>query len=309
MTDDLADDVAVDLGRPARRRSTGEVGTAFAPFRDAHVHLGLIGAADLRAGGIAGAVDLGWSPDVVDLAAAAPIPVSYAGSFLTAPGGYPSDRDWAPEGSTFAVAGPDAAADAVERQRSNGASLIKVVLNSEAGPVLAPATLAAIVEASPVPVVAHVQGVGLLEVALDAGVRVLAHTPWTERIPDHLVARAAHSQRWISTLDIHGYGTANPGQHTAVDNLRRFHDAGGEVLYGTDLGNGELPTGLNPRELRLLRDAGLRPRALVHALTASFAGLPTGGLLTFIPGRPTHDTVAWLTGAAVVHVDELEMTR
>ncbi|WP_082748875.1 amidohydrolase family protein [Nocardioides jensenii] len=305
MTDDRAD----ELGRPARRRSTGEVGTAFAPFRDAHVHLGLIGAVDLRAGGIAGAVDLGWSSDVVDLADAAPVPASYAGSFLTAPGGYPSDRAWAPAGSTHAVAGPEEAVDAVERQLANGASLIKVVLNSEAGPVLDAVTLTAIVAASPVPVVAHVQGPGLLEVALEAGVQVLAHTPWTEPVPDDLVVRAAASQRWISTLDIHGYGTATPEQDTAVDNLRRFHDAGGEVLYGTDLGNGDLPVGLNSRELALLHEAGLRPRALIHALTASFADLPTGGLLAFIAGLPTHDTVAWLTGAAVVHVDELELIR
>ncbi|KQY63714.1 hypothetical protein [Nocardioides sp. Root140] len=291
-------------GRLVRHLPTGEEGTAFPVFRDHHVHLGLVGYDALSDGGIGAVVDLGWSPDIVDLADAARIPVAYAGCFLTAPGGYPSDRAWAPEGSTRTVADPSQAAAAVAEQVDLGASLVKVVLNNEAGPVLDTATLAAVVDASPVPVVAHVQGPGMLRVALDAGVAVLAHTPWTERASDDEIARSARSQRWISTLDIHGYGTSSPEQDTAVDNLSRFHAAGGEVLYGTDLGNGDLPVGLNERELALLVRAGLRPRALVHALVAPFAGPAVSDRLSFVPGSPGHDAAAWLSRARVVAADE-----
>ena len=50
---------------------------------------------------------------------------------------------------------------------------------------------------------------------------------------------------------------ASPEIRTALDNLRRFHAAGGTVIYGTDLGNGAIPAGIHTRELRLIREAGL----------------------------------------------------
>lgn len=294
------------VGSLARNLSSGETGTAFPIFRDAHVHLGLSSYDNLVDRGIGGVVDLGWSHEVRDMAAQAPFAVAYAGCFLTAVDGYPSRRAWAPPGSVRVVTGPDDGALAVDEQIRAGASLIKVTLNSAAGPVLDLATVTAIVAASPVPVVAHVEGPGGVATALDAGVQVLAHTPWTERVSDDLVSRAAASQRWISTLDIHGYGAPTPEQDIAVDNLRRFHDRGGDVLYGTDLGNGDLPAGLNARELSLLARAGLRNKALIHALTAPFAGLATGDRLTFVPGLPDHDLPAWLMQARVVRADELE---
>jgi hypothetical protein len=66
-----------------------------------------------------------------------------------------------------------------------------------------------------------------------------------------VVAEAVEAgQAWVSTLDIHGYGTPSADQDRAVDNLARFRAAGGRVLYGTDLGNGPLPPTLNLREDR-----------------------------------------------------------
>ncbi|KRF17757.1 hypothetical protein ASG90_05265 [Nocardioides sp. Soil797] len=303
-----------DAGKLVRHRATGEVGTVFPTFRDAHVHLGLIDATALSDSGIGAAVDLGWSPDIARIAAQAPVPVAYAGCFLTAPGGYPSDRAWAPAASVRPVAGVDDAAAAVNEQVERGASLIKVTLHRDAGPILDATTLAAIVAAAgrPVgggaelPVVAHVEGAGMAELALAAGVGVLAHTPWTEHLADDVIARAAAAQRWISTLAIHD---ATPGQEVAQDNLRRFHAAGGEVLYGTDLGNGDLPNGLNPHELELLHAAGLRHRAVLHALTTPFPQAVAGDRATFVPGSPDHDLVAWLAGAVVVRRDELSQAR
>ncbi|WP_139315864.1 hypothetical protein [Cellulosimicrobium sp. CUA-896] len=71
----------------------------------------------------------------------------------------------------------------------------------------------------------------------------------------------------MSTLDIHGWGAPTPEQDVAIDNVRRFVAAGGTVVYGTDLGNGPLPLGVNRRELRALAAAGLDAEALLHALT------------------------------------------
>jgi imidazolonepropionase-like amidohydrolase len=290
------------MGRQVRRRSTGEVGTAYAPFRDAHVHLGLIDPAGLPGGGIGAVVDLGWSPEIAALAA--PVPVTYAGCFLSAPDGYPSDRSWAPRASTAFVASPAEAGPAVRQQLDLGAGVIKVTLNRDAGPVLDLATLVAIVSAADrVPVVAHAQGPGMVELALAGGVAVLAHSPWTHRLDDEVIAEVvAAGQRWISTLDIHGYGASTPDRARAGDNLARFHAAGGTVVYGTDLGNGPLPVGLNLREIEGLREAGLTDADIIDALTSTWpVPLPTDRA-TFVPAG----SVGALDGATVVPTNDLE---
>lgn len=241
-------------------------------FIDHHVHLGLVDASELAGSEITGVVDLGWDPSVVGLADAARgsgLRVDVAGRFLTAPDGYPSDRAWAPQGSVGFVADPSEAETVVAAQRELGASGIKLVLNRDDGPVPDLATLEAVVRAADgLPVVAHCQGAGMVELALAAGVGVLAHTPWTHRLDDAVIEECARAgQRWISTLDIHGYGERTPEQARAVDNVGRFHRAGGTVLYGTDLGNGPLPLGLNQRELDLLGEAGLTDDDVTAALT------------------------------------------
>jgi hypothetical protein len=64
-----------------------------------------------------------------------------------------------------------------------------------------------------------------------------------------------------------------------VGNLRRFVEHGGTVRYGTDLGNGPLPAGVNLRELQALRSTGLTPDAILTSMTE--AGSPE---ITWIPG-------------------------
>ena len=260
-------------------------------FADHHVHLGLVDASGLAASGIGRVVDLGWSDEVVALAQAAPVPAAYAGRFVAAPGGYPSASSWAPPRCTSEVAEPRDAAEAVAHQVALGASLVKTTLNRDAGPVPDVATLSAVVAAAAeagLPVVAHAQGPGMVELALAGRVPALAHTPWTHRLDDEVVAEAVDAgQAWISTLDIHGYGTTSPDQERAVDNLARFHAAGGRVLYGTDLGNGPLPEALNLRELGLLAGAGLTDDDLLAALTDPwpFAEQPTDSQ-TEVPDGP-----------------------
>lgn len=203
---------------------------------------------------------------------------------------------------------------AVAQQLAAGATLVKVALNSEDGAVIDDDTLHAIVEyahSRAAEVVAHVQGAGQAQRAFAAGVDRLAHTPWTEKLSDALIDEMAQPNSrflagrhsWISTLDIHGYGQRGPDFERASDNLHRFHTAGGTVRYGTDLGNGDLPPGLNQRELTALQDAGVRYDALLRSLC-----LPSfGSTVSYLPTVPLANTdlASWLMTATVVSAHEL----
>ncbi|MBU4465097.1 MAG: hypothetical protein KKH75_04535, partial [Actinobacteria bacterium] len=287
----------------------GERGTLLPPLTDHHVHLHLIDERPLATHGIAAVLDLGGFPD--DLARRGPDRVPharYAGAFLTAPGGYPSGRTWAPPATVREVEpGADAAA-AVAAQAGRGASVIKVCLNAS-GPIFDHATLAAVVEAAHrrgLPVVAHAEGVGMTDLAIDAGIDALAHTPFSERLSPETIARAiASGQRWISTLAIHrGKNLA-----TASAQLAAFVRAGGQVLYGTDLGNGDLPVGVNAREIVGLQRSGLHGDALLATLTDPWpAQEPINDVVTFVPGDApvsSGEIPEWLASARVVSAEEV----
>jgi hypothetical protein len=289
-------------------------GAVLPGFVDAHAHIGLIDAAALRAGGIAAAHDLGWDPEVARTWADDPdLPaVRFAGAFITATDGYPSDRGWAPEAAIEMVSTPADARAAVDRQLQAGATFIKVALNADAGPVLDDETLRAVVGHTHVrghEVVAHTEGVGQAARAFEAGVDRLAHAPWSERLPDELLAAMAGPkartlsgvQSWVSTLDIHGWGEFTEEFVIARDNLRRFHAFGGTIVYGTDLGNGPLPNGVNERELRALIAAGISEVGIVRAMTPTHFG----SAISYLPGGHDDDICAWLASASVITADQL----
>ncbi|MET0303593.1 MAG: hypothetical protein ABW040_06050 [Microbacteriaceae bacterium] len=302
-----------------RRGLTGEHGVSLPAFVDHHAHLHLIDDRALTAGGIAGVLDLGGDPVALARLPRRAVPRrAYAGAFLTVPGGYPSGRSWAPDAVVREVSDPSlhpgvagGAATAVDEQASFGASVIKVALNSAAGPVFDAETLAAVVTAARergLPVVAHTEGEGMPRLALRAGADALAHTPFTETVGPRFIATAvATGQRWISTLDIHRDHPV--ARAHAIANLAAFSAAGGTVLYGTDLGNGDLPVGVNSRELAALHDAGLPGPAIVAALTDPWPLAPgSGAIATFVPGTPpdaAEDLPVWLAEATVVLTEEL----
>jgi hypothetical protein len=91
-----------------------------------------------------------------------------------------------------------------------------------------------------------------------------------------------------------------------VDNLAAFHAAGGRVLYGTDLGNGPLPVGLNLREVALLRLAGLDDDAVLAALGAAWPAPLDRDLVTFLPGSADQGLLSRLPQAVVVPSLEIE---
>jgi imidazolonepropionase-like amidohydrolase len=227
--------------------------------------------------GVTAVRDLAWpADDVFSMVEASEGPsfngpmVRAAGPMLTCPGGYPSRAAWAPPGTAREVRGAAEATEAVRDLLARGASVLKVALNTDAGPTLSDEEITAACDAAhaaSVAVTAHVQGKGQAARALGAGVDEFAHCPWSERLPDELIGAAARRMRIVSTLDIHSYGRDTPELQVATDNLRRFVAAGGAVTYGTDLGNGPIPPGIHVGEAFHLVRAGLRPEGVLAALT------------------------------------------
>jgi imidazolonepropionase-like amidohydrolase len=244
---------------------------------DRHVHIELADPVAVLRGGVTAVRDLAWPPDRSFALADASELVSFngplvraVGPMLTAPGGYPTLAGWAPEGTGRELHGPEDAAAMVAELAARGAVAIKVSLNTEEGPTPTDAELTALVDAARiagVPVTAHAQGQGQVERALGAGIDELAHAPWSYRLSEDTLTAAAGRMRFVSTLDIHGRGHRSPALEIAIDNLRRFHAAGGTVVYGTDLGNGPIPAGIHVRELEWLAEAGLDPDDVASALT------------------------------------------
>jgi len=281
-------------------------------FTDHHVHLQLVDATLLADSMLGRVVDLGGNPEVLarlavhnsartsqnDTSAAfsdqaagvlaesctPPAAIEFAGAFLTPPGGYPSDREWAPAGSFREVATVEDAARAIAEMADAGASRIKVASNSDAGPVFDDELLRTIIELAAgrdLPVVVHAQGPGEAQRAARLGAHALAHAPFTERLTDDEIAEQAASLSWISTLAIHD----GPERATAIDNVGRFHAAGGTVLYGTDMGNGPTPVDVNPREIEALREAGVDGVDLLRALAPADPLDPASALFV-LPSTP-----------------------
>jgi imidazolonepropionase-like amidohydrolase len=247
-------------------------------FVDHHVHVEHTDVHALLAGGLSGVRDLGASPGTIfDLAwrsvTSPRLPrITAAGPILTADNGYPSDRDWAQGGICQAIRGPAEARIAVRVLAGMGAAAIKLALHSETSGNLTDEELHTIVRTAHLlglTVVAHAEGADEPGRAQRAGVDELAHTPWTTRLDDRTIRACAASMTWLSTVDIHGWGTYTRERRTALDNLRRFRGAGGRIRYGTDLGNGPLPAGVNDRELDALADAGCTPHEVLAAIATS----------------------------------------
>lgn len=281
-------------------------GVVIGLFTDHHVHLQLVDHTLLVPSRLGRVVDLGadpvWVAEVSRHNSGDPEPdddetdvlgsesavspelrrpvVEYAGPFLTAPGGYPSDRAWTPTGAVREIADAADAARTVDELAAAGVSLIKVVAHSDAGPVLDDDTFRAVVHQAAVhhlPVVAHAEGVGQAQRAVRLGATRLAHAPFSERLSDAEIARQAVSASWISTLAIHDGDALG----LAIDNVRRFAAAGGEVLYGTDMGNGDTPVDLREAEIDALRAAGVDGIDLLACLSP--ADPLAGGPLLLLP--------------------------
>jgi hypothetical protein len=285
-------------------------------FCDSHVHLGLVNPAELRPHGIARVLDLGWDPEISRHWPAGAhfggLTVDIAGPILTARGGYPGTSGWAPAAAAREINTAADAESALAHILSIGGRVAKIALNSDAGPVWPDDLLTAVVSIAHragLPVIAHPEGAGQAERALTVGVDTLAHTPWTENIDDELLRQMTGRMSWISTIDIHGWGDYGADFDRAVSNLERFASFGGRVHYGTDLGNGPVPVGLNRRELDALCACLPDGDSVIGSLGGILPPLDQPLAVSFIPG-PAYDSstglVDWLCTSVVVAVTHLE---
>lgn len=246
------------------------MGSVLPGLVDAHVHLGLVDHARLANSPVVEVHDLGWVPGAAEgwRAAIGPsVKIEAAGPFHTAPGGYPQGRSWAPDGSVRGLTSAFDALQAVSAVVASGAHTLKVTLHT-GGPRLSEDLLHTLVQAAhaaQLTVSAHAEGPGQAVAAAQAGVDVLVHTPWTEKIEDDWLAAMAGKVTWISTFAIH----EEPAREVALDNARRFVALGGTLRYGTDMGNGPTPVGVNEAEILCLGEAGLAGDALLTALTGA----------------------------------------
>jgi hypothetical protein len=276
-------------------------GTIMPGIVDRHVHLGLVDAAALADTPVIEVHDLGWVPRIARGWKINPPTgglIKIAGPFLTAAGGYPSDRAWAPSGSVLGLAKPTDGVRAVEEAAASGHDLIKVVLHS-GGPLLDDPTLRAAVRAAHrhgLPVGIHAEGGGQARRAFEAGADVLVHVPWTESLPDELLEAMAGSMTWISTFAIH----AEADRDRALDNGRRFIRLGGRLYYGTDMGNGPTPAGHRPEEISALGEAGLAGNALRVSLTGPSEGRLLAAAAVYAPlplPNTADEVVVWMNRA------------
>lgn len=271
----------VEAAGPAAGLTPGEQEVVLDGFMmpavaDRHVHIELSDPMAVLMRGVTAVRDLGWPADsIFPLADASEMPsfsgplIRAVGPMLTGVGGYPTKAIWAAPGTGREIASTDDAVAVVTELAARGAAAIKVSLNSDAGATPSDAELMAICDTAhglDLQVTAHAEGEGQVGRALGAAVDELAHTPWTHRLSDDLMAAAAQRLRIVSTLDISSFGRDTPEVRIALDNLRRFHIAGGKIIYGTDLGNGSVPPGIHTREAKLLAEAGLEYEEVLESM-------------------------------------------
>lgn len=301
----IAPDGTVDqIGPPARVpipvgvRVIGAAHTWVGPgIVDAHVHLAFGAAYEALRGGVVGVRDLG-APRAAALRVRTghrrPRPgapyVGVAGPILTAAGGYPS-RSWGANGFASFLTTPAQARLVVRGLAGDGVDVVKVAAErgpDGAWPVPRTAVLRAVVDAAHdagLKVVAHALTAEAVGKVLDAGVDELAHTP-VELLPEAMVEQvAAAGVPVVSTLQT--FFSSGEGRSAAA-NAAALHRAGVRLVYGTDLGNAGTRTGVDPRELDRLADAGLGRLGALRAATVGSAGVAGVRLRTGLleRGRP-----------------------
>jgi imidazolonepropionase-like amidohydrolase len=162
------------------------------------------------------------------------------------------------------------AADTVRSTLNGGADIVKLFTGSWVSrqrvvPMPVPVASAAVAEAHRRGrlVFAHPSDVAGLDVALDARVDVLAHAvdDATGLSPAHRERMRAENVALVPTLTL----LASDGRRDVLDQVRDYARAGGQVLFGTDVGY--LPDYDPVREYELMEAAGLTWRQILASLT------------------------------------------
>ena len=185
------------------------------------------------------------------------------------------------------VGTPDAAAQRARRQLENGADGVKIftgaIVGGEVGvmPMALAAAKAVVAEAhrQGKPAFAHPSNQKGIDVAIESGVDVLAHTtpddgqPWSAELVERLTS---HDVALIPTLTLWRVASGPIGlpaekiERTialAQQQLGAFAAAGGEVLFGTDIGYTQAVD--TSEEYRLMQGAGLTFEQILASLTTA----------------------------------------
>ena len=243
-----------------------------------------------------------------------------AGPMVTVPGGYPTVPWGSP--SALPVTSPEDARKKTIGLLDDGADIIKIALDSGASfnqdiPKLSFKEARAITDVAHrrgTIVSAHVLVSEALEYALDTGVDDIAHMV-LDKPSDDLIKRVVDQGiYWVPTLELWHGVRQNLGD-SAIENLRRFVQAGGLVALGTDYEgyNCEFDLGMPIREIRWMKQAGMTPMQIILAATKNASqvcnlGHKIGTLekgkiadILIVKGNPLEDVESLLKVRMVIH--------
>lgn len=235
---------------------------------------------------------------------------------------------------SFEVGTPDLAAQRVRQQLAAGADGVKLFTGAIVGPPqgVLPMQLdvakAAAAEAhrSGKPVFAHPSDLAGLRVAIDSDADILAHaTPddgleWTPQLVQDL---KAHNLALIPTLTLWKVELKRAGQSDAAAaafaalaqrQLKTYADAGGDIIFGTDVGYIDVFD--TTEEYRLMSGAGLSFTQILASLTttpsARFGFASKGRVmqgmdadLTLLTTDPATDPTAFARVAYTIRAGEV----
>ena len=195
------------------------------------------------------------------------------GPMVTVPGGYGSRP----------VTSPEHARQTINALLDDGADLIKIGIEDDLQgrkwSMLSTEEITAIVEsahARNVPVSAHISRSKHLELALQTGVDDVAHMI-VDDLTDDLIAQMIEDdiyweptlELWQCVRDLHQVRW----DARAIDNLRRYSQAGGKVALGTDYDGYrcDFDLGMPMSEIDLMLQADMTPMQIILAATVNAA--------------------------------------
>src|SRR5579862_2476041 len=180
---------------------------------------------------------------------------------------------------------PEQAIALVREHAAKGANGIKLFTGSDQGGskvVLLPlATAKAAVDEAHrhgMPVFAHPTNVDGVQIAIESGVDVLAHTvpespPWTSEFTEQLKHVHLSLIPTLTLFDVEARKANVPDQprtafiNQMVDQLRAYSEAGGDILFGTDIGYTDHYD--TTEEFTLMSQAGMNYKQILASLTTN----------------------------------------
>jgi imidazolonepropionase-like amidohydrolase len=198
---------------------------------------------------------------------------------ITAIRGYSESVNGFPSSIQAEISGTIDARQKTNEQIDKGADLIKVLIEDDLYgqqyPMLTLSEIKAVVETAHergFPVSAHVSRTKHLELAIEAGVDDMAHMiidDLSKKLIDRMIAKNIYCVPTLELWKVYDRMYQTNWEIQAVENLRRFVQAGGKVALGTDIGgaSGSFQSGMPIIEMELMQEAGMTPMQIIVAAT------------------------------------------